>query len=116
MSKKTEKSPDDLSRDLVANDMNLARAFAVVARSDYGKGRLGEGDSARTNALRFYCEALRLLLQLGECDRKSFASDLEGLRTSIEWLSMQRGASPQLFSSSDYSSIDKLLKLLEKKS
>ena len=115
MGKKKEKSPDDLSRDLVANDLNLARAFAVVARSDYGKGRLAEGDLARTNALKFYGEALQLLLQFGESDRKSFASDVGGLRTSIEWLSMQRGASAQPFSSSNYSSIDKLLKLLDEK-
>jgi len=115
MSKKKEKSVTDLSLDLITNDMNLAKAFATIARSSYAQGRLAEGNSARTKSVRFYCEALRSLLRLDERDRKAFTSDLEALRMNIEWLSMQRGASTQPFSSSNYSSIDKLLKLLDEK-
>lgn len=116
MNRKKEKSAGDLSLDLVVSDMNLARAFAAVARSAYGQGRLAEGDSARTKTIRFYCEALRSVLQMGERDRKSFSSDLEGLRTHIEWLSVQRGASQQPPpSSNEEASMENLLKLLEEK-
>src|SRR5690348_7725083 len=113
MSKKKEKSVTDLSLDLITNDMNLAKAFATIARSSYAQGRLAEGNSARTKSVRFYCEALRSLLHLGERDRKAFTSDLEALRMNIEWLSMQRGASQQSFSSDEDASVDRLLKLLE---
>lgn len=113
MSKKKEKSVADLSLDLIANDMNLAKAFATIARSSYAQGRLAEGNSARTKSVRFYCEALRSLLQLCEGDRKAFTSDLEALRMNIEWLSMQSGASQQSFSPDEDVSVDKLLKLLE---
>jgi hypothetical protein len=113
MSKKKEKSTADLSLDLVTNDMNLAKAFATIARSAYAQGRLAEGNSARTKSVRFYCEALRLLLQLAERDRKAFTSDLDALRMNIEWLSMQRGASQLAFSSDEAASVDTLLRLLE---
>jgi hypothetical protein len=113
MNKKKAKSPDELSLDLVINDMNLANAFAAVARSAYRQGRLAEADSARTKTVRFYCEALRLLLQLGEHERKSFSADLEGLRTNIQWLSLQHGLPGRLAASDN--SIDRLLKLLEEK-
>ncbi|HEY3455244.1 MAG TPA: hypothetical protein VGK64_11630 [Bryobacteraceae bacterium] len=113
MSKKKEKSVTDLSLDLITNDMNLAKAFATIARSSYAQRRLAEGNSARTKSVRFYCEALRALLQLGERDRKAFTSDLEALRMNIEWLSMQRGASQQSFSSDEDASVERLLKLLE---
>jgi|SRR5689334_2864702 len=113
MSKKKEKSTADLSLDLVTNNMNLAEAFATIAQAAYAQGRLAEGNSARTKSVRFYCEALRSLLQLGERHRKAFTSDLETLRVNIEWLSMQRGASHQSFSSDDDAAVDRLLKLLE---
>jgi len=113
MSKKKEKSVTDLSLDLITNDMNLAKAFATIARSSYAQGRFAEGNSARTKSVRFYCEALRSLLHLGERDRKAFTSDLEALRMNIEWLSMQRGASQQSFSSDEDACVDRLLKLLE---
>jgi hypothetical protein len=112
VNKRKEKSSGDLLSDLVVSDINLARAFAAVARSAYGSGRLEEGDSARLKTVRFYCQALRAILQMS--DRKSFSTDIQTLRTHIEWLSMQSGESSRSSSEShEDASMKNLLKLLE---
>jgi hypothetical protein len=114
VNKRKEKSSGDLLSDLVVSDINLARAFAAVARSAYGSGRLEEGDSARLKTVRFYCQALRAILQMSEQDRKSFSTDIQTLRTHIEWLSMQSGESSRSSSEShEDASMKNLLKLLE---
>lgn len=114
MNKSKEKSSGDLLSDLVVSDINLARAFVAVARAAYGSGRLEEGESARLKTMRFYCQALRAVLQMSEQDRKSFSTDIQTLRTHIEWLSMQSGepsrSSPEAH---EDASMKNLLKLLE---
>src|SRR2546430_2271575 len=116
VNKKKDKSAGDLSLDLVVSDLNLARAFAAVARSAYGLEKVAEGESARAKTIRFYCEALRSVLQMPERDRKSFELDLQNLRTQIEWLSVQRGrpANSSRESQED-AAMENLLKLLEEK-
>jgi hypothetical protein len=116
VNKKKDKSADDLSLALVVSDLNLARAFAAVARSAYSVERLAEGESAREKTIRFYCQALRSVLQMAEPDRKSFSLDLQNLRTQIEWLSVQRGRpanSPR--ESQEDTAMENLWKLLEEK-
>jgi hypothetical protein len=51
-----------------------------------------------------------------ERDRESFSSELQNLRTQVEWLSMQRGAAcnPALTMQED-ASLEKLLRLLAEK-
>jgi hypothetical protein len=116
VNKKKDKSAGDLSLDLVVSDLNLARAFAAVARSAYSLEKLAEGESAREKTIRFYCQALRSVLQMTEQDRKSFSPDLQNLRTQIEWLSVQRGrpASSTRESQED-TAMENLWKLLEEK-
>jgi hypothetical protein len=114
VNKRKEKSSGDLLLDLVVSDINLARAFAAVARSAYASGRLAEGESARLKTMRFYCQALRSLLQMSERDRKSFLTDIQTLRVHIEWLSLQSGESCRSSSEShEDASMKNLLKLLE---
>lgn len=93
MNKKSDKSANDLLLDLVTSDINLARAFAAIARSAYGLGKTDEAEFARSRVLKFYGEAMRLVLQMGSSDRESFSPDLENLRTDINWLSMHRDSS-----------------------
>jgi hypothetical protein len=98
VNKGKDKSTDDFLFDLVTNDLNLARTFATVANSAYRSSRLEEGESARSKAMKFYCAALRSVLQMDERDRNIFLSDINNLRSRIEWLSLQRegaAASPQ---------------------
>ncbi len=116
MKKKTNISTRDLLSDLVTSDINLARAFAVVARSAYSLGKLEEAEFARSRAINFYCEALRSVLQMPKRDREAFSSDVQHLRTIINWLSMQtvasRNSPPEKRADA---SLEELLKLLEEK-
>ena len=50
MGKEGDKSSRDLLLDLVHSDMNMARAYAAVARSKYDQGKVDEGDFARLKA------------------------------------------------------------------
>jgi hypothetical protein len=90
---KSDKSARDLLFDLVVSDINLARAFAAIARSAYGLGKVDEGEFARSRLIKFYYEALRSVLRMADPDRESFSSDLENLRADIDWLSMHRDGS-----------------------
>src|SRR5581483_1255015 len=114
---KIDKSPRDPSLDLITSDMNLARVFTGLARSAYGHGKLEEAEFARLSAIKFYCEALQSILKLTESEREPYSSDLQNLRTNIEWLSLQTGRprnSPP--ETKDEACMDTLLKLLEGKS
>ncbi len=93
MGKKGEKSTRDLSLDLVASDIKVARVFAWVARRAYSRGKLEQGEFARLAAIKFYCGALQSVLQMTEPERQLFSSDLQTLRTSIQWLSLQASRS-----------------------
>jgi hypothetical protein len=93
VNKGKDKSTDDFLFDLVTNDLNLARTFATVAHSAYRSMRLEEGESARSKAMKFYCAALQSVLQMDERDRNIFLSDIDNLRSRIEWLSLQREGS-----------------------
>ncbi len=93
MEKKNDKTERDLSLDLVASDLNLARLFVAVANSARDQGDLDESEFARSKALEFYCEAFRLILQMQKPKRQSFWSDLQSLSTQIRWLSIHTGGS-----------------------
>jgi hypothetical protein len=108
-----EKSSDDLLMDLVVSDIRLAETFAVIARSAYGLGRRADAESARLTTIRFYCEALRSVLQMPEGDRKLVSSDLQHLRTNIEWLSLRDVESSPSAESSEYTSMKVLSRILE---
>jgi len=106
----------DLILSLATSDLNLAQVFAAGARSAYHSGRMEDGEFARLKTVKFYCEALRSVLQMSGRDRESFSDQLQNLRSQIEWLSMQTAAS---FRSSvkpqEDVSMEKLCKLLEEK-
>jgi hypothetical protein len=105
-----------LSFDLVASNINLARVFAAVARSAYDAGKLDDGESARLKAIRFYCEALRSVLQMTKEHRESFSSELQNLRIQIEWLPVQKLRSGNLSAEThEDASMKHLLKLLAEK-
>jgi hypothetical protein len=86
----SDKSASDLLLDLVVSNINLARAFAAIARSAYGLGKHSEAEFAHSRMIKFYGEALRSALRMTDRDRESFSSDLENLRADISWLSMHR--------------------------
>jgi hypothetical protein len=88
--KRTESDP---SLDLVASDLNIARLFVAVAKSARDQGNLDESEFARSKAMKFYCEAFRLILQMQKSKRQSFWSDLQTLSTQIRWLSIHTGES-----------------------
>ena len=115
MSKKKGASERYLLLSLATSDINLARVFAEGARSAYGSGNIAEGEFARLRTVKFYCEALRSLLQMTPVERESFSSDLQNLRTQIEWLSMQAGVSRSPIEIQEEASMKKLLKLLAEK-
>jgi hypothetical protein len=105
-----------LSFDLVASNINLARVFAAVARSAYDLGNLDDGESARLKAIKFYCEAVRPVLQMTKDYRESFSSELQNLRIQIEWLPVQKCGSNNLFAEThEDASMKHLLKLLAEK-
>jgi hypothetical protein len=110
---KSDKSANDLVVDLVVSDMNLVRVFVAVAKSAYDLGKLDVSEFARSKAMKFYCEAFRVVRQMAEADRESFSSDLQSLGTQIRWLSMPTNAShdPCLKIEED-ASMDTLLRLL----
>lgn len=93
MKKKNDKNERDLSLDLVANDLNLTRLLIAVAKSARDHGNLDESEFARSKAMKFYCEAFRLILQMQKSERQSFRSDLQSLSNQIRWLSIQTGGS-----------------------
>lgn len=105
-----------LSFDLVASNINLARVFAAVARSAYVLGKLDDGESARLKAVKFYCEALRSVIQMTKECRESFSSELQNLQIQIEWLGMQkRGFRDSFAETKEDTSMKHLLKLLAEK-
>ena len=93
MEKKNEKTESDPSRDLIASDLNLARVFVAVAKSTRNEGNLDESEFARSKAMKFYCEAFRLVLQMKKSERQLFRSDLQNLSNQIRWLSIHTGGS-----------------------
>ena len=88
MGKKNDKTESDPSLDLVASDLNLARLFVAVAKSARDQGNLDDSEFARSKAMKFYCEAFRLILQMQKSERQSFRSDLQSLSSQIRWLSI----------------------------
>jgi len=113
--RKQSKSERDLLLGLAISDINLARVFAEGARSAFSSGKVADGEFARLRTVKFYCEALRSLLQMTPVERESFSSDLQNLRTQIEWLSMQTGVSRSPIEIQEEASMEKLLKLLDAK-
>jgi len=111
--RKQSKSERDLLVSLAISDINLARVFAVGARLAFSSGKVADGEFARLRTVKFYCEALRSLLRMTPVERESFSSDLQYLRTQIEWLSMQTGVSLSPTAIQEEASMEKLLKLLE---
>jgi hypothetical protein len=106
----------DLLLSLATSDINLAQVFAEGARSAYGSGRREEGEFARQRTVKFYCAALRSVLRMTERDRESFSSELQNLRTQVEWLSVQSGAAYNAaLTVQEDASLEKLLKLLAEK-
>ena len=93
MGKKNDKTESDPSLDLVASDLNLARLFVAVAKSARDQGNLDESEFALSRAMKFYCEAFRLVLQMQKSKRQSFWPDLQSLSTQIRWLSIHTGES-----------------------
>jgi len=91
--KKNGKTESDPSLDLVASDLNLARLFVAVAKSARDQGDFDGSEFARSKAMKFYCEAFRLILQMQKSKRQSFWSDLQSLSTQIRWLSIHTGGS-----------------------
>jgi hypothetical protein len=96
--KKNDKTESDPSLDLVASDLNLARLFVAIAKSARDDGNLDESQFARSKAMKYYCEAFRLILQMQKSKRQSFWSDLQSLSTQIRWLSIHTGGSRSLCS------------------
>ncbi len=93
MGKEGDKSSSrDLLLELLHSDMNMARAYAAVARSKYDQGKVEEGDFARLKAVKFYSKARRSAGQMEE-DRKPGSSELESLRSEITSLSLRPGDS-----------------------
>jgi hypothetical protein len=113
--KKNGYSERDLLLSLATSDIKLARAFAEGARSAYGSGKLVEGEFARLRTMKFYSEVLRSLLQMTAPDREAFSSDLQNLRTQIEWLSTQTVAPRSTLVPQENASMESLSKLLEEK-
>lgn len=93
MGKENDNTESDPSLDLVANDLNLARLFVAVAKSARDQGDVDGSEFARSKAMKFYCEAFRLILQMRKSKRQSFWSDLQSLSTQIRWLSIHPGGS-----------------------
>jgi len=61
--RKQSKSERDLLISLAISDINLARVFAVGARSAFSSGKVADGEFARLRTVKFYCDALRSLLR-----------------------------------------------------
>ena len=113
MAKKNNKTEQDPSLDLVASDINLARAFVAVARSAHDLGDLDASEFARTRAMKFYCKAFRAICQMAKPARESFSSDLQSLCTQIRWLSMETGtAGDSCPETNEDASMETLLRLL----
>jgi hypothetical protein len=113
--KKKGASERDLLLSLATSDINLARVFAEGARSAFSSGKVADGEFARLRTVKFYCEALRSLLRMTPVERESFSSNLQNLRTQIEWLSMQTGVSRSPLEMQEEASMKDLLKLMEGK-
>jgi hypothetical protein len=96
MGEKNEKTPREFLLDLIASDMNLARAFAAVSRSAYQLGKREEGDFARLKAVQLYSEAAKLTSQVPEAEKEGIGYELQTLSISINWLFMAPLASPPL--------------------
>ena len=75
-------------------------------------GKVADGEFARLRTVKFYGDALRSPLQMTPAERESFSSDLQKLRTQIEWLSMQTGVSRSPIEIQEQASMKKLLELL----
>jgi len=111
--KKNDKTESDPSLDLVASDLNLARLFVAVAKSARDQGNLDESKFARSKAMKFYCEAFRLILQMQKSKRQSFWPDLQSLSTQIRWLSIHTGGSSSPCSeATEDAYVETLLRLL----
>ncbi|HMJ22056.1 MAG TPA: hypothetical protein VK513_09110 [Terriglobales bacterium] len=115
MGKKKGASERYLLLSLATSDINLARVFAEGARSAFSSGKVADGEFARLRTVKFYCDALRSLLQMTPVERESFSSDLQNLSTQIEWLSMQAGVSRSPIEIQEEASMKRLLKLLAEK-
>jgi hypothetical protein len=89
--KKNDKTGSNPSLDLVASDLNLARMFVTVAKAARDRGDSDESEFARSRAMKFYCEAFRMILQMQKAKRQSYWSDLQSLSTQIRWLSIHTG-------------------------
>lgn len=110
MEQKHEKSAPECLLSLITSDIDLARVYVAVGRSAFKRGRVNEGEFARLKAMKFYCEALDSLLEIGESEREPFLADLQNLRTKIRWLSMKADASSESSErTAEDSSMDKLL-------
>ena len=113
MGKKNDKIESDPSLDLVASDLNLARLFVAVAKSAREQGNLDDSEFARSKAMKFYCEAFRLILQMQESERQSFRSDLQSLSSQIRWLSIHAaGAGSSRSEATEDAYAETLLRLL----
>jgi len=110
--KKNDESGRHPSLDLVASDLNLARLFVAVAKSARETGNVDESEFARSKAMKFYCEAFRLVLQIRNSERESFWSDLLGLSAQIRWLSITSGSRDSWSDANEDVCAESLLRLL----
>jgi hypothetical protein len=81
-----DKSETSLLGVLIASEINLARTFAVVARTAYERGDRDSGDTARAKADEWVSTIAQLVAELSDSERQWFSSDLDNLRQSIEEL------------------------------
>jgi hypothetical protein len=109
---KQGKSERNLLMSLAISDINMARVFVEGARSAFSAAHVEEGEFARLRAVKFYCEAIRSVLQVAESDRESFSSDLQYLHTQIEWLLIRSGVLNSPLTIQEEATMKKLVQLL----